>query len=166
MPIRTTPRALLTTTLSTTLAVTALAALTACGTEKAPGAGRPGPGTVTTDTPLVGTEWQVTGLRSAGTDTALPKAARDRARVVLHKDGRVDARLGCNTGSTKATVEGDRISFGRLITTRMGCFGPAADLEKAMTSALDGEVHYVIKGDRLTLTTKDGKGVTLTAKTP
>ncbi|MZD07258.1 META domain-containing protein [Streptomyces sp. SID5785] len=117
------------------------------------------------DTALFGTKWQVTGVMSEGTTSSLPKAAQGRARLVFDKDGHVDARLGCNTGRAKATVRDDRITFGPLTSTRMGCFGPAAEVEKTLRAVLTGEARYTIRGDSLTLEPSDGKGpgVSLTA---
>ncbi|MEV5607222.1 META domain-containing protein [Streptomyces sp. NPDC052225] len=116
------------------------------------------------DAELVGTTWTVTGLTSDGVAQSLPKAAQDRARLVFGKDGRVSARLGCNSGGAKATVKDGHITFGRLVTTKMGCFGAAADIERTMRNVLDGKASYAIQGDSLTLKTPDGTGIGLTAR--
>jgi heat shock protein HslJ len=115
------------------------------------------------DAELVGTRWAVDTLYSNGVARSLPKAARDRARLVLDKDGHVSARLGCNSGRAKATVKDGHITFGPLNSTRMGCVGEAADLEKAMRKVLDATASYRIRGESLTLTAADGTGVGFTA---
>ncbi|WP_338698165.1 META domain-containing protein [Streptomyces sp. Q6] len=116
------------------------------------------------DARLVGTTWTVTGLNSDGVAQSLPKAARGRARLVFEKDGRVSARLGCNSGGAKATVEDGHLTFGPLVTTKMGCFGAAADIEKTMRKVLEGTARYDIQGDALTLTGADGTGISLSAE--
>ncbi|MEV3853003.1 META domain-containing protein [Streptomyces sp. NPDC050095] len=115
------------------------------------------------DTPLAGTKWELTTLYAGETAQSLPKAAQHRARLVFGKDGRVTARLGCNSGSATATVKEGHITFGPLTSTKMGCVGPAADVEKAMRTVLEGRTSYDIQGDGLTLKTADGAGIGLTA---
>ncbi|MEV1025499.1 META domain-containing protein [Streptomyces sp. NPDC050264] len=115
------------------------------------------------DAELVGTRWTVDTLHSGDAAQSLPEAARDRARLVFDKDGHVQARLGCNSGSAKATVKDGRITFGPLVSTKMGCVGEAAELEKTMKSVLDGKASYEIQGDGLTLTAADGTAVGLRA---
>ncbi|WP_428953715.1 META domain-containing protein [Streptomyces sp. cg35] len=115
------------------------------------------------DAKLVGTRWMVDTLYSGETAQSLPKAAKDRARLVFEKDGQVSVRLGCNSGSAKATVKDGHISFGPLISTKMGCVGEAASLEKAMRGVLEGKARYEIRGDGLTLTGPDGQGIGLRA---
>ncbi|MBO1337358.1 META domain-containing protein [Streptomyces sp. VRA16 Mangrove soil] len=115
------------------------------------------------DSALVGTKWDVTGLSADDVTRSLPKAAEGRARLVFTKDGRVDARLGCNSGSAPATVKDGHITFGALTSTKMGCVGEAADVEKRMRAVLHGTTGYDIQGDSLTLTAADGTGITLSA---
>ncbi|GAA2344032.1 META domain-containing protein [Streptomyces kunmingensis] len=115
------------------------------------------------DAALVGTKWTVDTLHSGDVAKSLPKAAQNRARLVFDKDGKVSARLGCNSGRAKATVKDGHITFGPLNSTRMGCVGEAADLEKAMRKVLDGKASYRIEGDGLTLIAADGTGAGFTA---
>lgn len=115
------------------------------------------------DAKLVGTRWELDTLHAGQTAQSLPKAARDRARLVFDKDGHVSARLGCNSGGAQATVKDGHITFGPLTSTKMGCFGPAADVEKAMTGLLKSKVSYDIQGDTLTLKAADGTGIGLVA---
>ncbi|MFI0241672.1 META domain-containing protein [Streptomyces sp. NPDC016845] len=115
---------------------------------------------------LTGTRWTVETLHHDDVAESLPKAARDRARLVFGEDGHVDARLGCNSGRAKATVRDGHIAFSALVSTKMGCVGDAAGVERAMKKVLGGDatVAYEIKGDTLTLTAPDGTGVGLTAR--
>ncbi|WP_306324169.1 MULTISPECIES: META domain-containing protein [unclassified Streptomyces] len=117
------------------------------------------------DAKLVGTKWNVTSLSADGTTGSLPKAAQGRARLVFEKDGHISARLGCNSGRAKATVQGDHITFGPLTSTRMGCIGAAGEVEKTMLDVLKNKVSYDIQGNTLTLKQPDGSdsGIGLTA---
>lgn len=117
------------------------------------------------DAALTGTRWTVDTLRHDDVADSVPKAARDRARLVLGEDGHVDARLGCNSGRAKATVKNGHIAFSSLTSTKMGCVGAAAEVEKTMKKVLGGDrtVAYKVEGDTLTLTAPDGTGIGLTA---
>ncbi|MET8473942.1 META domain-containing protein [Streptomyces sp. NPDC006422] len=115
------------------------------------------------DAKLVGTKWKVTGLTSDDVSSSVPRAARDRASLVFDKDGRVSARLGCNSARAKATVKDGHITFGPLNSTRMGCIGEAAKVEQAMLKVLKDKAGYEIRGDSLTLKKPDGSGIGLTA---
>ncbi|MFJ8954236.1 META domain-containing protein [Streptomyces sp. NPDC102381] len=115
------------------------------------------------DAKLVGTKWNVTSLSADDTTSSVPKAAQGRARLVFDKDGHVSARLGCNSGRAKATVKGDDITFGPLSSTRMGCIGEAAKLERTMLDVLKKKVSYEIQGDSLTLKAPGGNGIGLAA---
>ncbi|MFJ8823670.1 META domain-containing protein [Streptomyces sp. NPDC102467] len=115
------------------------------------------------DAELVGTKWAVDTLYSGAAAQSLPKAAQGRARLVFDKDGHVSANLGCNSGRAKATVKDGHVTFGPLNSTRMGCVGEAAELEKTMKHVLDGTSRYEVQGDGLTLTAADGTAVGLKA---
>ncbi|NEB81046.1 META domain-containing protein [Streptomyces sp. SID14478] len=115
------------------------------------------------DARLTGTKWMVDTLYTGDVARSLPKAAQGRARLVFGKDGHVDVRLGCNSGRAKATVKDGHLTFGPLTSTKMGCVGEAAELEKAMRGVLDGRTSYAVKGDALTVTAPDGTGIGLSA---
>ncbi|MFD6620247.1 META domain-containing protein [Streptomyces albidoflavus] len=119
------------------------------------------------DAALTGTRWTVDTLHHDDVAESLPKAVRDRARLVFGKDGHVGARLGCNSGSAKAAVKDGHIAFSTLTSTKMGCVGDAAEVEKTMKKVLGGDraVAYEVEGDTLTLTAPDGTGIGLTAVT-
>ncbi|WP_425831424.1 META domain-containing protein [Streptomyces fractus] len=115
------------------------------------------------DAELVDTKWNVTSLSAGDTTRSLPKAAQGRARLVFDKDGHVSARLGCNQGRAKATVNEGHVTFGPLTSTRMGCIGAAGEVEQAMLDVLKNKASYDIQGDALTLRKPDGSGIGLTA---
>jgi heat shock protein HslJ len=71
----------------------------------------------------------------------------DRARSTLHFDEsrRVSGSTGCNRFFGPVELDGDRISFGNLATTRMACPDALMDQERRFLEALS-------KAKRLELT--------------
>ncbi|WP_405490666.1 META domain-containing protein [Streptomyces sp. NBC_00096] len=156
------------------IAVLALSATaTACGDGGATPGGRPDGGLTGLSTeppapasPLVDTVWTVDSLRSGGTASSLPAGAEGRARFALAADGTASGSLGCNRFDAKATVEGNRLTFGPLTTTRMACEGGPGEVERALTELFgSGPLDWKIQGDALTLAaTASGTATAITAK--
>ncbi|MEU2389113.1 META domain-containing protein [Streptomyces sp. NPDC007369] len=116
------------------------------------------------DAPLTVTEWTVTGLISGGTAASVPAQAAGKAVFTIGPDAGASGSLGCNRFSAKAEVDGPRITFGALTTTRMACTGPEGDLERWLTELFgSGPLTWRIEARTLTLTAADGKGLTARA---
>ncbi|MGW5344286.1 META domain-containing protein [Streptomyces sp. HUAS TT3] len=116
------------------------------------------------DAPLTVTEWTVTGLTSGDTAASVPEPAAGKAVFSLGADGSASGSLGCNRFSAEAGIDGPRITFGQLTTTRMACTGPEGDLERTLTELLgSGPLAWRIEARTLTLTAADGKGLTARA---
>ncbi|NXY96036.1 META domain-containing protein [Streptomyces sp. BR123] len=116
------------------------------------------------DAPLTVTEWTVTGLISGGTAASVTNQAAGRAVFTIGPDARASGSLGCNRFSAPAAIDGPRITFGPLSTTRMACTGPEGDLERTLTELLgSGGLTWRIQERTLTLTAADGKGLTARA---
>ncbi|MFD4786217.1 META domain-containing protein [Streptomyces sp. NPDC058459] len=127
----------------------------ACGNDSAD----PGSGSVAPAPRLTGTAWRVTGVTEGGTTHRAPAAARIR----IDDEGRASGSLGCNAFSAPTTVDGARIDFGALRTTRMACDEPRMTFERALTRALDsGTLTARTHDGALTLTTQKGARVQLT----
>ncbi|HEX5860428.1 MAG TPA: META domain-containing protein, partial [Nocardioides sp.] len=77
--------------------------------------------------------------------------------TIRFEDGRATFRSGCNSGSGRATVSGDTITFGRLASSVMGCVGPAGEIERSVMRVLQGTVGWSISGEELRLVTSDGR---------
>ncbi|MFF8729876.1 META domain-containing protein [Streptomyces sp. NPDC015171] len=137
------------------LAVAAVTVLVACGAEKADS------GAMAASEPLTGVEWRVVSVTAGGATHSAPAAASPRLRIGA--DGRAAGNLGCNQFSAPATVQGDRITFGALRTTKMACDPARMTFERALSRALDGQTltGSAEHGD-LTLTTSHGDRVNLT----
>ncbi|AXE27037.1 META domain-containing protein [Streptomyces globosus] len=116
------------------------------------------------DAPLTATQWTVTALLGDGTAASVPAPAAGRAVLRIGPDGAAAGNLGCNRFTAPATVEGDRITFGELTSTRVACTGPEGDLERALTELLgSGPLTWRIRAHTLTLTAPDGRGLTAEA---
>ena len=61
---------------------------------------------------------------------------------------------GCNTFNSSATLDGNSITFGPMITTRMICEQPDGimDQESAYLAALQATAEYVITGNQMEFT--------------
>ena len=74
---------------------------------------------VSVDAPLVNTYWKLTHLDDA---PVTPVEQRREAHLVLHvEDQRVTGSTGCNRLTGRYRLEGNRLGFGRLASTRMAC---------------------------------------------
>lgn len=114
----------------------------------------------TPDAPLIATTWIVNTLVTGDTAASLPADAAGRARFTIAADGTASGSLGCNRFNAKATVDGARLTFGPLATTRMACQGAAGEVERALTELLgSGPLTWKVQGAALTLTGPDAKGI-------
>jgi heat shock protein HslJ len=128
----------------------------ACGTQKAES------GAVAVQEPVTGIEWRVVSVTAGGTTHRAPAVARLR----IDAEGRAAGNLGCNTFSAPATVQGDRITFGALRTTKMACDSARMAFERILAGALGGQTLTGTADDgTLTLTNSHGDHVNLTRST-
>ena len=91
----------------------------------------------TTDLP--GSTWELVAFdgEAVAGDT-VPTLAFDQ-------QGAVSGSTGCNTFSGEVAIEGNALSFGPLVTTRMACADPAANAqEEAFLSAMAGVSGYTV----------------------
>ncbi|MFG2606916.1 META domain-containing protein [Streptomyces sp. NPDC048514] len=117
------------------------------------GGGKAESGAVSVQQPVTGIDWRVDGVTVGGTTRHAPATARLR----IDEDGRAAGNLGCNQFSARATVHGDRITFGDLRTTRMACAPERMDFERALARTLTTGTLLAEAGKaKLTLT--DGEG--------
>ncbi|WNF28434.1 META domain-containing protein [Streptomyces sp. C11-1] len=114
---------------------------------------------------LVGTRWAVNTLLSGESATSVPAdLPQERTpHLTFRENGTVEGNSGCNAFHAKATVKGDTITFGPVAGTRRMCPKAEMETERAVLAALDGKVTYTIKGQTLTLTAADDKGIAATA---
>lgn len=141
------------------LALAAAPLVVACG------AGKADSGAMTVPAPVTGVEWRVDSVTADGTTHSAPASASPRLRI--DADGGAAGDLGCNRFSARATVHGDRITFGALRTTKMACAPDRMSFERVLARALDGRTLTGVTGDgTLTLTGGHGERVHLSRHTP
>jgi heat shock protein HslJ len=108
-----------------------------------------------------GVHWKVDSVTVDGTPRRAPADAH--AAVRIGSDGTAVGSYGCNQFSAKATVKGDRVELTDARQTLMACDEPRMTFERALSRTLTGHwLSVETKGDRLTLTTRDGDRVHLT----
>ncbi|MEU0759433.1 META domain-containing protein [Streptomyces microflavus] len=149
--------------MAVSVSVLALLTLAACGTESGSGSGSgDGSDTVQSDVPVTGVAWSVDSLTVGGKKTEAPEGSR----LEIDPKGRAKAGFGCNHISADARVEGDRITFGKPVSTQMACDEATEKAEKAALAAMDGEVTAKLSGEKLTLTTEGGDTIALSEEKP
>ncbi|MFD8111910.1 META domain-containing protein [Streptomyces microflavus] len=149
--------------MAVSVSVLALLTLAACGTESGSGSGSgDGSDTVQSDVPVTGVAWSVDSLTVGGKKTEAPAGSR----LEIDPKGRAKAGFGCNHISADARVEGDRITFGKPVSTQMACDETTEKAEKAALAAMDGEVTAKLSGEKLTLTTEGGDTIALSEEKP
>ncbi|MEU1222641.1 META domain-containing protein [Streptomyces microflavus] len=149
--------------MAVSVSVLALLTLAACGTESGSGSGSgDGSDTVQSDVPVTGVAWSVDFLTVGGKKTEAPAGSR----LEIDPKGRAKAAFGCNHIGADARVEGDRITFGKPVSTQMACDETTEKAEKAALAAMDGEVTAKLSGEKLTLTTEGGDTIALSEEKP
>ena len=68
----------------------------------------------------------------------------------------MDVNPGCNTGGGSYAVDGENISFGDIVTTKMACLGPAMQVENAVLQVLSTDgLTFSIDASVLTISAGD-----------
>jgi heat shock protein HslJ len=99
-------------------------------------------------TALEGTEWRLVDIGGqpspAGADST-----RHPGFTLLAEGRKVQGSAGCNRMSGTYQLEGQKLKFGPLATTRMTC--PAMQTEAAFLKALEATTRYEVSGSSLML---------------
>jgi len=99
---------------------------------------------------LAGTAWRIEAVKDA--------AVADPGRTELKVDdqGRMASTVGCNRMSGSAKVDGAKVSFGAIASTRMACEPALMELERKYGAALSSARTYRIDGEILMLLDEKG----------
>ncbi len=89
-------------------------------------------------TSLPGSQWTVTSINGRTTE------ADGTPTIEFGADGDVAGTTGCNRYSGKVTIDGDRITFGQLASTLIGCEDAIAAQEQAFNAALTGATNWSV----------------------
>ena len=115
------------------------------------------------DTPsLVGPTWAAVDL---GGMPVPAEPAAQQPTIQFVANGRVAGTDGCNRVSANYTLNGERITFGPMIATRMACPDPD-DIQRRFAVALDGTSGWRIAGGRLEFYGATGKPLAIFAVRP
>ncbi len=121
-----------------------VASLVACNMDDSSAGG-------TSSAKLEDTEWRLVSI--AG--DAIPEGVS--ATLTLDTEsGRIAGNSGCNRYSGGYSLEGETLSTGMMISTKMACPGPAMEVETRFLKAFSDIKAYSIDGDTLTIETADG----------
>jgi len=117
-----------------------LASLSGCNTAPGPAAPGSGPaagnlsnaviehgeGPAATRDEVIGKRWQ--WVRTITPVERIDVSAPDRYTLRLTAEGRAEIQFDCNRGGGNFTIEGNQISFGPLMSTRMACAENSQDV--------------------------------------
>jgi heat shock protein HslJ len=97
---------------------------------------------------LEGTEWRLVDIGGqpapAGADTT-----RQPGFTLIAEGRKIQGSAGCNRMKGTYQLDGEKLKFGPVATTRMAC--PAMQTETAFLKALEATTRYEVKGSSLTL---------------
>lgn len=132
------------------LVLAAITVLAACGNNES----RPSQSTSTDGVifELTGTRWALAWLD--GRTVTVPEGGREAYIWLNPADGTVVGDAGCNRLSSTYKSNGEQLTFGELIATRMFCQNMAT--ETALMQALEATAAWRITGSQLELL--DAKG--------
>lgn len=98
---------------------------------------------------------------------AEPIIDKRRARLLLGRDGRLAGHTSCNAMSGAFTLEGDRIRFGAIATTRMACPELQREQEDRILTALELAITARVRSDGLLeIRDVDGRGLLRATREP
>ncbi|EGD53559.1 META domain-containing protein [Gordonia neofelifaecis] len=102
--------------------------------------------------PVVGTRWQVTALVADDAVSTSAALRKSEPYFEIADDGRLSGSTGCNRMTGTAQVDGDRITFSPIATTRIACDPETTEVERTVLAALDGAATVEVDGDDMSLT--------------
>lgn len=101
------------------------------------------------------TSWRVTSINGA-------EIAREREALFEFSDGRISGTIGCNRMGADYTYNNKKLSFGPMMSTKIGCPDPIATQEYAFAAVLGALASTEFPGDAsMVLTGKDGVKIVL-----
>lgn len=74
-------------------------------------------------------------------------------------DGRASGRGGCNRFNAAITIEGDALSIGPAMSTKMACAAAAMDQEQKFFDALEKVAKWKLDGSKLVLMDVGGSAI-------
>jgi len=94
------------------------------------------------EAPIPKGKWLAESIRNGGVIDNL------QSTIEITADGQVTGKGGCNGFGGKATVTGDKISFGPLVATQMACPPAIMDQETKFLGALNDARRWLVDDQR------------------
>jgi heat shock protein HslJ len=107
-------------------------------------------------------KWKLVSHGPASKQT--PAAPQVDTTIEFKSDGTLSGNVGCNNFSGNFKAKGDSLTFGPVASTMMFCEGPVGDQELTTVAVLQTSAKFVLDGDKLTITSADGKSVIVLEK--
>ncbi len=106
---------------------------------------------------LAGTSWLATFVNTESSDGAVTSSSIQAAQQTLSfaKDGKISGNAGCNDYFANYEVDGNKLSFSAIGSTKMFCGDGLMAEESAFLSALEKAASYRITGDSLQIYAAD-----------
>ncbi len=107
-------------------------------------------------------EWTLVSYGDTSNPTpALPEV---ETSINFNEDGTFGGNVGCNSFGADYKVNGEKITFGSIMSTMIFCEG-ISDQESAVLAILtDKTVSFAMNEDQLILTSEDGNSVVVLAR--
>ena len=106
------------------------------------------------DKQLTGQTWTLSSLIQGDAVSSVPAGVI--ATLTFGEDGSVDVNAGCNSGGGTYTVDGESVTFGDIVTTKMACMGPQMQVENAVLQVLSTDgLTFSIDANVLTISAGD-----------
>ena len=105
----------------------------------------PAPGKQT-DSPLRGTHWKLVRLGETPVETAAKQ--REPHLILASSEPRVSGSGGCNRVAGGFELDGDKLRFSRMVSTRMACVA-GMEQEQRFLQSIEKVERYRIKGSDL-----------------
>jgi heat shock protein HslJ len=100
----------------------------------------------------IGTLWHWNGSTAGTGDVEVVEP--HRYTLLLRDDGGAEFRFDCNRGRGSYEMEGERLRFGPIMTTRMAC--PEDSQDFVFGQQLDGVESFLLDDGQLRLRLQDG----------
>lgn len=126
-------------------ALTAFACAACVSSGDGPRPSEPAPGNQS-DSPLRGTYWKLVRLGAAPVEAA--EKQREPHLILANSESRVSGSGGCNRVSGSFELDGDKLRFRRMLSTRMACVA-GMELEQRFLQSIETVERYRIKGSDL-----------------
>lgn len=108
---------------------------------------------------LKGTNWTLVSIMNK------PAVPNSGVTLAFGDEGRASGSAGCNRYSGNYTVNGDKLTFGPMISTKMFCAQPGVmEQEAQFTTTLEKAASFKLNGDRLEMIAANGDVVIVLAK--